>query len=1238
MDSNSTSGSPSGDELPSHSISTARSSQNLSENDNTPPSPPPVARRLLPANGSDHQRSIMPASSFSSASSDHKQHTVSALLSSNVQSPDSSAADDDLYLPHPSSSFSEENYLPSSNLATPVRKQHENFSNVGAIMQQRGSSIETPGPNNFRASRDDDGPLVFPHPLRKRTESPQVEVTRHVNLSHSISESQEGIDDEDAFLPDDFKHEANTYTWEQVQEFVRDAEKALESKLQEHHQRALEELQETMEQHLQEHGAEWKRDSEEEYARLQALLREEKSKTQLKHRELLNKVTAIADLENQLAIATEHKRHLEARVQALEEQMEEDTTANDQAKELYLRQLHQQIQELQVELSETRRTTDSGTADKEYILSLERAKEKAEKKVKELESLVLLSQNQVKTLELNRSASSQDSNKLDMERASYENKISELQATNAAANQQIVELQAQLEDYRQQIDSSNMEELILLKSQKAAAERKLNDLQQQLGSRKNAKDDRSQVQLKEAYEKIESLQQLLLEAKERAANASFSSEVSHEEFFAAKTEAETLRVLREDDLKEKSEMRHRIQEMQHEINLSQHRRKGRDRKLEIDTLQVELLPTSTRNESFSQDEETVVMLRKELEELRSELSELRKQQGENKFTPDSREVEQARQELETQIQELKQKLDETMKNHEAEKRALQADLSVQEIEELTSEVEILKKRHKDELESQRRTIVSEHESALAIATQRLKEVQRKFQEEIALLVDSHAQEKKSLQADIAQLKTQFEQELVTAQTKSKEASLAEINELQQKLEQLRIEFEDEKIEIIRASSEQADELQTKLSLQQQTHDEELELKHEQIQALEREITVLQQAAVSKEQAATLNQESIDNLKNEMESVKTKSKNDIDALEKKLTESLNENTNLKTKIADLESKQAALVVSHRKDVEEATRKAKAEMECELKTLEATVKAMEADDGALTGRIAELKSRTEADRAEYTRRIQQVREEHTKEIDDLLNQLDLVEAEHNEKYSAKQKLVKEKEAVISALGAQLAEAELRLTNANQTKENFSKQVEELKEELEEVKAEKESKVKEIQKLVAEHQLALKEEEALRERLCDEAREEMIQRAEVQFENANAMYKKLKQEFDAAQSNIAKLEKELKVAKKQASEIRKEKEARELELAEELTQAKAAIAAGDLNATRKAKQYRNDLDRSKQSEQELRNELEEAVATSRSVQRTLASVFDEKEKLIKENKDLKAVCEELMELVEGTGAGAK
>ena len=65
----------------------------------------------------------------------------------------------------------------------------------------------------------------------------------------------------------------------------------------------------------------------------------------------------------------------------------------------------------------------------------------------------------------------------------------------------------------------------------------------------------------------------------------------------------------------------------------------------------------------------------------------------------------------------------------------------------------------------------------------------------------------------------------------------------------------------------------------------------------------------------------------------------------------------------------------------------------------------------------------------------------------------------------------------------------------------------------------------------------------------------------------------------------------------------------------------------------EYLDDLEQLRGVERDLQMRLSEAESTSRSVQKVLATVVAEKEKIIAENEELKSVCEEAMSLAEST-----
>lgn len=480
--------------------------------------------------------------------------------------------------------------------------------------------------------------------------------------------------------------------------------------------------------------------------------------------------------------------------------------------------------------------------------------------------------------------------------------------------------------------------------------------------------------------------------------------------------------------------------------------------------------------------------------------------------------------------------------------------------------------------------------ALDQAQKNLAHVEQTWQDKVSTLEQAHQEEIKQWQAQVDELKT------------AKEAEEA----LKEEMDRLRVEYHDEKVEIVRSHSVQADELQTQLSMKQQEYDEVMEDLQKKVQDLQLQVACLEE----KEQTQT---KSAQSLKAQLASAQTTEKE------------------LQDKVKTLEHQIESLRTSHEQELQTVALQAKQELDKELGELEKLLEQGKTNDSA-AAQVTELKAQIQADKEDYARQIRTVREGHTQEIDDLLKQLDLIEAEHEEKMKQRLQTIKEKEAVISALGQQLTEAESQLERTKQGKDSLSQRIEILEEEVAFAKDETQTKAKEIQRLMAEKAQIAKDEAIAREQACAQAREEMIQRAEIQFEELNSTYKKLKHKFDEATSTIATLEADLVTATKRITQVEQEKATAEADLSDQLASAKAAVATADLNAARKVKQYRQELSKAQESKATLETRLEEALATSRSVQTTLASLVAEKERLLRENQDLKAVSEELLELVEG------
>jgi len=269
--------------------------------------------------------------------------------------------------------------------------------------------------------------------------------------------------------------------------------------------------------------------------------------------------------------------------------------------------------------------------------------------------------------------------------------------------------------------------------------------------------------------------------------------------------------------------------------------------------------------------------------------------------------------------------------------------------------------------------------------------------------------------------------------------------------------------------------------------------------------------------------------------------------------------------------------------------------------------------------------------FEREVEKVREEHRAEIDELLSQLDLVEAEHNERYAEKEQSVSQKDAIIAALGAQLAEATAKTTAAESELERNLALLESTQQESLRV----EQALREAEDLMitirTDHERALEAEKAKREVACDQVKDEMITAAEEQFARANETFMKLKHEHDAAKTKLIKMEKELNTVKREADKLEKEQIAKEDEINADVAQLKAALASAEATVARKSQKYNSEIQQLRAVEDNLLSRVEEANTNCATAHMSLATVVAEKERLTKELEEMKSVCEELMAMIE-------
>jgi len=289
-----------------------------------------------------------------------------------------------------------------------------------------------------------------------------------------------------------------------------------------------------------------------------------------------------------------------------------------------------------------------------------------------------------------------------------------------------------------------------------------------------------------------------------------------------------------------------------------------------------------------------------------------------------------------------------------------------------------------------------------------------------------------------------------------------------------------------------------------------------------------------------------------------------------------------------------------------------------------------------KLQEEYEKLKTDHAKLERRMKEAESNHNKEYEELLSQLDLVEADHQEALTVKQKALSEKEAIVDALGSQLADSQKKMSA---TEQRLICQMEDTEhEQRKRISLEKELEAvnQEVVTLRESHKKFAKDAAREKQLACERAREEMIEKAESQFKQANEHYVKLRKQYDESQERAKKFEGELRIAKRKAEKLIKEKESCEIDLNAELAKLKAANAKIEANAALKTQEYRRELERLLQTAKDFESKAEKSERTSRNIQTTLATVVAEKEQLQKEYNEMKSVSEELMGIIESHQEG--
>jgi hypothetical protein len=654
-------------------------------------------------------------------------------------------------------------------------------------------------------------------------------------------------------------------------------------------------------------------------------------------------------------------------------------------------------------------------------------------------------------------------------------------------------------------------------------------------------------------------------------------------------------------------------------------------------------------------ENNIELHEREKESLRAQIATLEEQLAKSS-SEHERALQQLRHASETELFQVKKDMEQRLEHHMAKERELQetlSEVSSRGKEELLEEIELLQAEKKADRNGGLREVQKKEDLLKRIASL------EKMEKDLVIDHERSLQDVRyKSEGDIKRLKKELEEQRNERLAKERELLLAisetgsfEKEELLTKVEKLESKLEGERNGAVLIKMKIA-VLEKELKAEEKKHGEEMEAfrttTDAEVSRLQLELDGLCAAqekalVVSKERDSLL--ERMQELREEIEQERSEQKHKRDEICKQHMEEV-DSINLKgeervEKIRVELKKKAAEVIQEFEIVTKQSTTEEKNLREHVELLEAEVTTNKEEYERKLQQITKdhklQLDELEADgattsKAEYERKLELVSTDHRMQLDELLAQLDLVEAEHKQKISETEKVTNEKDTVIADLGAQLADAHAREQEVDATHKKLAVNLARVEEEAAQAKEDVEDLKKKLEKSKAASDKFMAGEAERRERACDEAREEMIERAELQFKAANDLYVKLKREYDSSIGKVERLESELKSVKAKLEKAKNEKEDALADLKVEVAELKAANASTESDAASRAKDYRREMEGLLKAANDFENKVKDAESTSRSLERSLSAVAAAKTKLQQEYDEMKNVCEELMVMVEG------
>ena len=262
----------------------------------------------------------------------------------------------------------------------------------------------------------------------------------------------------------------------------------------------------------------------------------------------------------------------------------------------------------------------------------------------------------------------------------------------------------------------------------------------------------------------------------------------------------------------------------------------------------------------------------------------------------------------------------------------------------------------------------------------------------------------------------------------------------------------------------------------------------------------------------------------------------------------------------------------------------------------------------------------------------------EIDLLIQQLDEVEADFHVRLEAAETTIREKDAVIGAIGHNMTELKSENAGLRQDLQLQKDVLEIARQDLDRTNGRLAEAREEIARQTEEYEALLEQEVRRLESKARQVEKDVVSQAQGQFAQAKRAYETLLVQRDQLKAERNDLSKQLQATRDESKKRDTKAKSTEADLMATIASLRAEVAAADARAMSHQREHKAASEEAEDRIRVLEEALERSERERGEMKKDWATVKTNEERLVRENAELSALCEELMVEMEGGTNGGK